>query len=89
MLILTRKKGEAIFVGDDTIITFLGIRSGRFALNIEIAGGSEVWVAGIEEKKAFPSDVDVFVIGYNYRSVALGINAPAGVNIVREELKGR
>ena len=47
MLILKRRSGEKIFIGDD---------------------------------------IEIIVVGIEKRSIKLGIDAPASVNIVREEL---
>ncbi len=35
MLILTRKVGEAIMIGEDTVVKVLGVRSGQVKIGIE------------------------------------------------------
>ena len=38
MLILTRQIGESIMIGDDVIITVLGIRGGQVRIGIDAPG---------------------------------------------------
>jgi len=58
MLVLTRKIGESIRIGDDIVITLLGVRGNQYKVGIEAPKSvsvhrEEVWQAiqdGVERK---------------------------------------
>ena len=59
MLVLSRKNGERIMIGDDIVITVIEIRSDKVRLGIEAPGDmpvhrEEVWAKIHGEKKTGP-----------------------------------
>lgn len=91
MLILTRKKGERILIGDNIAIIVLNIRRGTVQIGIDIDNESYAMWANEQETVDLNTrgDVYVTVLYISRYHVKLGIDAHDDVKILREELKYR
>lgn len=69
MLVLTRKKGERILIGDDIVLTVLDIRGDGVRLGVDAPRGVRIQrdevVAGVAEanRAAVETEVDELVAG--------------------------
>ncbi len=67
MLILTRKLGESIIVGDDVVITVLGVKGSQIRLGIDapkhISVHREEIYLRIKNEKGFDDDEDFYEDG--------------------------
>jgi carbon storage regulator len=60
MLILTRRPGERVVIGDEILVTVMGVSGHTVRLGIEAPGGvsiyrEEIWIAVKEENRAAAS----------------------------------
>lgn len=83
MLVLTRRLGESIIIGDDIIITVLNISEDQIYLDVNI---SESLTINIQESVSIRADIKVKVVKIDKNQVKLGITAPDDVIIKREEV---
>ncbi len=83
MLVLTRKLGESIIIGDDIIITVLNINEDQIYLDVNT---SESLTINIQESVSIRDDIKVTVVKIDKNQVKLGITAPDDVTIKREEV---
>lgn len=51
MLCLTRKKNEAVLIGQDIVVRVLELSDGRVMLGVEAPRGLEVWREEIADEK--------------------------------------
>jgi carbon storage regulator len=63
MLILTRRQGERVVIGDDILVTVMGVSGHTVRLGIEAPGGvsiyrEEIWLAVKEENRAAAAAAD-------------------------------
>ncbi len=66
MLILTRRPGERVVIGDEILVTVMGISGHTVRLGIEAPGGvpiyrEEIWLAVREENRAAAAAPDIDV----------------------------
>jgi carbon storage regulator len=64
MLILTRRPGERVVIGDEILVTVMGISGHTVRLGIEAPGGvpiyrEEIWLAVREENRAAAAAADL------------------------------
>jgi carbon storage regulator len=64
MLILTRRQGERVVIGDEILVTVMGVSGHTVRLGIEAPGGvsiyrEEIWLAVKEENRAAAAAADV------------------------------
>ena len=64
MLILTRRPGERVVIGDEILVTVMGVSGHTVRLGIEAPGGvsiyrEEIWLAVKEENRASAAAADV------------------------------
>ncbi len=57
MLVLTRKVGEAVVIGDDTRVTVLGVQGGRVRLGIDAPGDIAVDRQEVRARRAQFADI--------------------------------
>lgn len=105
MLILTRREGEAIQVGDTITVIVSKITQQRVRIDIAMTDGAPVEVGSIRLEhggflRRYYNRGDIITIGGNIRltictkhrtpsQIAIGIEAPKAVNIARTELLQR
>jgi len=64
MLILTRRPGERVVIGDEILVTVMGVSGHTVRLGISAPGGipiyrEEIWLAVKEENRAAAAAADV------------------------------
>jgi Carbon storage regulator (could also regulate swarming and quorum sensing) len=82
MLVLTRKLGESIIIGDD-IITVLNIRKHQIYLDVHI---SDSFTIKLQGSVSIKDGITVKLVKIDKAQVKLGIEAPESVTINREEV---
>lgn len=89
MLVLSRKLGENVRIGDFLMVTILNIRAGRvqLALNQQTADEAEWKIEG--QVTTVAPNVTVMVTLIRTRRVKLGIEAPPEIKIHRGEVYDR
>ncbi len=83
MLILTRKLGESVVIGDNIIVTVLNIRKNQIYLDVNI---SESFTINLQETITIRDGITVKVVKIDKSQVKLGISAPKDVTVNREEV---
>jgi carbon storage regulator len=83
MLVLTRRLGESIIIGDDIIITVLNISKDQFYLGVNI---SESLTINLQETVSIREGITVTAVKIDKGQVRLGIEAPKDITINREEV---
>lgn len=89
MLILTRTVGQAVMVGDTTVVRVAEVQGGRVSFDVqtETRTGKPIRQVG-EEFEAEPATVTVLGIRGAHQ-VRLGFRAPREVAVHREEIYER
>jgi carbon storage regulator len=83
MLVLTRRLGESIIIGDDITITVLNISKDQLDLGVN---NSESLTINLQETVSISDGITVTAVKIDKTQVKLGINAPDDVAINREEV---
>ncbi len=83
MLILTRKLGESIIIGDDIKITVLDKCINQIRLGVN---DSEGVTLDIQETITIKDGITVKLVKIEKNQVKLGIEAPEDVTVYREEV---
>jgi carbon storage regulator len=52
MLVLSRKRGEALMIGDDVVVTVVSVEGGRVRIGISAPPGTGVWRSELIEGQA-------------------------------------
>lgn len=81
MLILSRRKGESLFIGEIK----LTVRSVSPIISLEHEG--QACALRVNQHLNIRPDISVFICGRQGAQVRIGIHAPADVVILREELR--
>lgn len=84
MLVLTRKLGESIIIGDDIKVTVLNISDDQIYLDVNII--LESLTIHLQESISIKDDIKITVVKIDKTQVKLGIDAPKNVIINREEV---
>ncbi len=82
MLILTRRPGERVVIGDEILVTVMGVSGHTVRLGIAAPGGvpiyrEEIWLAVKEENRAAAAAADVDALP--------PVPPPAGAQTAAEE----
>ena len=83
MLVLTRREGEGLLIGNDIRITVLIIFEKRIKLQLNDSE-NKVITCHVGTTTPIRDDITVTVVGIDQKQVKLGIEAPVGVKINRE-----
>ncbi len=83
MLVLARRQGESLRIGDDNKITVLNITINRIKLSVN---DSEGVFLSVQETLPIKNGITVKLIKTEKSQVELGIIAPGGVKVDREEV---
>lgn len=96
MLVLTRRPGEAVYVGDDTTLKLRAIRKiegGRnrrcvFVVDLAVTGKGDPVHYSFKADRTFMigEAVEVHILAVGPKKVRIGFKAPLHVDIVRTEL---
>lgn len=86
MLVLTRRPGEVIHVGDDTILMLLEIRGSSIKVGICKAGTEVTKILKNQEAYHLADEISFINAGTRGKQARLGFNAPREVAIVRGEI---
>lgn len=90
MLLLTRRAGEKIIIGDkDIVITVDYTEHYQAKLTIDAGSLSASIFVGVQHRFDIADDVWIKVIESNSKTVKLGIEAPRGLPVHREEIYNR
>ena len=84
MLVLTRKLGESIIIGDNINVTVLNISDDQIYLDVNII--SESLTIHLQETISITDDIKITVVKIDKGQVKLGIKAPEDVTVNREEV---
>ncbi len=83
MLILTRRQGESLKLGNDNKITVLNITINRIKLSVN---DSEGVFLNVQETLPIIDGITVKLVKMDKNQVQIGIEAPEDVTINREEV---
>ena len=83
MLVLTRRLGESLIIGDDIKITVLTIGKNQIKLGVNDSGGVTI---KLQETTTIKDGIAVKLVKSDKSQVKLGITAPDSVTINREEV---
>ncbi len=83
MLVLTRKAGEGLIIGDDIKVTVLTIDKKQVELSVNDSEGVTI---NLQESISIRGDITVKLVKTDKTQVKLGIEAPKDVTINREEV---
>ena len=83
MFVLTRRKCESLIIGDDIKIIVSNICKNQINLCVN---DSQCVIVNLQESISIRDGIIVKVVKINKAQVKLGIEAPAGVTINREEV---
>ena len=83
MLVLTRRLGESLIIGDDIKVTVLTIDKKQVKLSVN---DSEGITLDLQETITIKDGITVKLVKTDKTQVKLGIDAPADVTINREEV---
>ncbi len=83
MLVLTRKLGESVIIGDDIIVTVLTIDKKQVKLSVNDSEGVTI---NLQESISIRDGITVKLVKTDKTQVKLGIEAPKDVTINREEV---
>ncbi len=83
MLILTRKLGESVVIGDDIKITVLSIGKNQIMLDVNDSGFVTI---NLQESITIRDDIRITAVKIDKTQVKLGIEAPKDVTVNREEV---
>ena len=83
MLVLARRQGESLIIGDDTKVTVLNIGENQIKLGVNDSGGV---IINLQESISIRDGIKVKLVKIDKTQVKLGIEAPADVTINREEV---
>jgi sRNA-binding carbon storage regulator CsrA len=84
MLVLTRREGEGLLIGNDIRVTVLIIFERRIKLLLKDSG-SKVITCRVGTTTALRYDIMIKVVKIDQHQVKLGINAPKDMKIEREK----
>ncbi len=83
MLVLTRRLGESLIIGNDIKITVLNICKSQITLSVN---DSQCVIVKLQESIPIRDGIIVKVVIIGKTRLKLGVEVPAGVTINREEL---
>ena len=92
MLVVTRRAGESIRVGDDIVVRVIDVHAGQVQLALSLAGAGRIIprelavVRRAGDTIRIAPDIVVRVGAVRGGQVRLGIDAPRATRIVRDEL---
>ncbi|MBI3900015.1 MAG: carbon storage regulator [Gammaproteobacteria bacterium] len=86
MLMYTRRIGEQLRIGRDTLLTVVAIREGEVRINVEGGGSCSVVTRGIGRTLNLGNDIVITVLIVKEREVRLGIEVALTIPVYREEL---
>lgn len=93
MLILTRREGEYIRVGEAILITVTRVFRDEAWLGCQVTGAlfqkPQVMVLRLDDGMMLTNHIRIAAIGFSRGQVRIGFHAPPTVNIVRGELLSR
>ena len=93
MLILTRRIGEKIMIGDDTAITVLGIKRNSVLVSVGEPDQNplpvDCYALKIGESIMIDDDVSIKILSRSRNQVSIGITAPDDVPVHRLEVYNR
>ena len=83
MLVLTRREGQSLLIGNDIRVTVLIIFEKRIKLQLKDLE-NKVITCRLGATTPIRGDITVTVVDIDQKQVKLGIEAPVGVKINRE-----
>jgi len=86
MLVLTRRGGESLLIGNDIRVTVLIIFEKRIKLLLKDSG-SKVITCHLGATTPIRSDITIKVVDIDQQQVKLGIKAPEDMKIDREGIR--
>ena len=95
MLVLKRRRGERIVIGDDVFVKLEGVsQPGVLRLSVDAPEGVAIRCEGCtglghmrpESRVKIGEDVDVVVVDIQRDSARFSVTAPANVSVHREEI---
>lgn len=89
MLILMRRVGEALVIGDDLKIVVTGLNSDKAFLEVADVAGDAVSVPvnrKTQQSLVLFDDAVIHILEINGNQVKIGIEAPRSVSVHREEI---
>lgn len=89
MLILTRRKNEVIYVGDDINITVVGIAYRKIKVKIVKKSKIDNIEISIGEVYFISDNIDICLLSIKSNQARIGTNAPKEIPIHREEIYKR
>ena len=87
MLVLTRREGEGLLIGNDIRVTVLIIFEKRIKLQLKDLE-NKVITCRLGVTTPIRGDITVTVVDIDQKQVKLGIEAPKDLKIYREEAVG-
>ena len=90
MLVLSRREGEHVIVGDDTVVTVEIVSHDKVGLRIQVTKPSHVEthteVRKLDEVVRFDNGSTVRVVQIERGKIRLGFSAPRSLSIARPEI---
>jgi len=86
MLVLSRKGGERIIIGDDIVITVVWIKGGKVRLEVVAPGHFGRLSRSLMEDFLIGDDILITVVRIQEDKVRLGIKAPIEISVHRQEV---
>lgn len=89
MLVLSRRRGEVIRIGDDIVVTALALGGGTVTIRVEAPsnfGGTFEVTRWRDGRIHLGSSIEIMVVRVGGKVVRLGFTAPDDVPILRQEL---
>lgn len=89
MLVLTRRIGEAILIGEHIRLQVLSTGGGKAALKVEYlrdARPTLTWICETRDPVLVDDEIKVRVVRVRRGQIAVGIQAPREIVVLREEL---
>lgn len=89
MLILTRRIGEALVIGDDVRVSLLRLDDGLFQIGLDHPDGKTVTTCVYREtgeELVLLGGVVIRILNMNGNQVKIGIDAPRSISVHREEI---
>jgi sRNA-binding carbon storage regulator CsrA len=87
MLVLTRREGEGLLIGDDVRVTVLIVFEKRIKLQLKDLE-NKIITCRLGSTTPIRGDITVKIVDIDQKQVKLGIEAPKDMKIDREEAVG-